>query len=873
MRACCILAVLGVGLTATPAMAWQGQCRARLESGTHLTRAALEASVCARPSECDGLAYARGRQLGEHAYLTREGMQLAGLPPTLIDAPDVFTSPMLGTATALPRGYYVGGATVGGRPTLQPAGGGSATRLAERLLAIPEISEIPDGSHSIASYVLGNEHCLPRNVARQSVTEIDRCNSFRAHMGTINSSHWPEQARAVYALYHDIALQTAARCRTLSEARPMLEGRPLASYVDDVVAACEREALVFESYAAHFLEDRWSSGHMFRRWGAPTFERQTLGRAQQSVASMIVGIVHGTRAVLGAHDQVNLPGPFGSGTPLETTVRFFDGSGTHTPGGGDMYLLPCGQRSGFEEWNVAAGAQLARQRRAMLSCVAHGFHEVYMRGPRTRGELTLGSDVAAPDRDAGYSTSDACWSSWLDNRSMALGLRASLRLRPLPLEIEQTLDTYLDPSWFTRGVLRYVAVSGNLAGDRALPLDGDELDAETDRLRIALGHLALHYQREAGKRPDGTDLARMMLHHRGTEVRDEYLQGLLGHSDGNPIVDWSGASVSAIEADGISFYEDRDSTSWGEAPVGAMSCASDDNCGAGRHCDPTAVDESGRTTSQCVPHEAAILRAFRAAELPRWCGVERWESLNAARDACALGESDSVACDACVQMVAPRLRNLCNPGNFDERVADGSDPRSLCEALQDAGAADSPPSASFYVHYPYEIGAGETERDAVIRAAREACLDGSEEALALTGMIPYRSLEAMVQNVGTGVMSFYFAGAVCGFDGEQGFRFQSIVGTPHTVSVRLTAGTNSVSTWGGDVEDFAVEAFMGPACDVTALPVYAGIPVDDDGDGIVDALEFDWLATGSATEELCVRLRALRPAARSGLELVVRRLP
>ena len=98
-----ILLVLVLALTPATAFAWQGYCRPTLPgTGGNLSGATLQSVICSADiNDCEeGIGYARGRQLGEHTFMTREAMIRAGIPTTLIDTPSVFQNPMLGTATA-----------------------------------------------------------------------------------------------------------------------------------------------------------------------------------------------------------------------------------------------------------------------------------------------------------------------------------------------------------------------------------------------------------------------------------------------------------------------------------------------------------------------------------------------------------------------------------------------------------------------------------------------------------------------------------------------------------------------------------------------------------------------------------------------------
>ncbi len=863
--------VLSTLLTA-PASAWQGWCRQ--QPGAAISRTAIEQSICevdAAAEPCvEGVQSARGVQLGEHTYLTREGMRLAGLSATHQDTPHVFQGPQLGTTTAQPRGYFVDAHMVDAMTTtLEPTGAGSMSRYAPRLVTIPEVSEVPDIAHSLTQYVMGNEHCLPRGVPATTTAEINLCNSFTGHMASINSTHWPELSRPTYTLYHGIALDVAARCKLLADALPSAAEHPLSDYAGETVKACEREALAYEAYASHFLQDRWSSGHMFRRWGSPTFADSPVGQVQQTLTGIVTGLIHGTRALTKNHDQLSMPGPFDEDDD-STTVRFVSSQGGVINGGGDHYLLACRERD--TGWNVREGAQLREHYSRMMACVAHGFAEVYAAGPKTDGDRSLSPDVPASPLPAGesYAESDDCWDHWVTNRSMAMALGSGEG-------IGFDTDDFPSPSWLTRVKLKVVLngapfVTHGALPDRELPVTRAQLTSEETRLRFVLARLAMIYTRRAARRPTGTDLARMV--YQDSNTPDPNLRRVFGTGVRGP-ADWSGAFADDVSADRVSFFASPDANTWDDEPIAMMSCTNDADCPAHTFCDRTAVDAMGATSRQCSPNEVALMRGFRAAELPRWCGADRWSSLNAAREACKnapMGEA-SVQCDACVQMVAPRLRNACEPGGFDRLVMAGDrDPRALCEILRDAGGAHAASGNNEYVHYPYELRTGETPEAALVRAARSACFEGEEAEPWDVGISYDPGPPAAAQNVGDGVMAYYWEESHCGTDGEHWWRFEHIVGSAHTLHVRLGRVTDgALLTPHGDISDWELVGLQGPACDPASTPVFTATPQDEDGDGQPELLKFIWSATGLVREEICVRLRANDPSVRGRMSLSVGR--
>ena len=73
----------------------------------------------------------------------------------------------------------------------------------------------------------------------------------------------------------------------------------------DFVREAEYEALAYEGYAQHCLQDRWSSGHMWERWNAGDYARlPDTDPLRNLLIGSMAGIVHGAQSVL-----FNIPDP------------------------------------------------------------------------------------------------------------------------------------------------------------------------------------------------------------------------------------------------------------------------------------------------------------------------------------------------------------------------------------------------------------------------------------------------------------------------------------------------------------------------------------------------------------------------------------
>ena len=173
-----------------------------------------------------------------------------------------------------------------GAETLKPVSFLTAISKRSRLHSASEFTQLPDFSYSLWDWALGNETC-PIDTGLDPTS----CHSFEFHMGSVNSNHFPPQTQTHYAWYHQLALSRAAACKTL---RDQVRGRSdLQAFVTD----CMNEALVIEAIGHHFLQDSWSMGHLWQRWGSPNIADFAAGPQALAVAAFS-GLIHGARAVL-----------------------------------------------------------------------------------------------------------------------------------------------------------------------------------------------------------------------------------------------------------------------------------------------------------------------------------------------------------------------------------------------------------------------------------------------------------------------------------------------------------------------------------------------------------------------------------------------
>jgi hypothetical protein len=818
------LAVLLVALPSR-AFAYESQCRGRGYTG------GLEDSICAPASEpeCeDGLDKARGLLFGEHTWLTTAAMELVGLgdfasQPAFLPYPGpVFTSYAL-------------------NDSVEPAASGAASRMVYRPQSIPQLSQVPDVSFGLADFILGNEHCFadPSNPTERKA--LDDCHSFSSHMGPTNSTHFAPQNRAVYTLYHEAALAVAARCKQMQDA-PFLSTEgwrdALATEHDAEVADCEREALSLQAVASHFMEDAWSTGHMWERWGSPLLAPTMPERDRALLVALFSGLQHGWRSVVRSkvpwglgtnleqqHDRMCMPGSWkGDGQQITWGVDAL-GVNDRYPGGGDMYLLSCTVLPGAPA--LTTSPELTKQYDRMMSCLELGFFEVYSHGPQTSGTFS----VSLPDPSV-HSSEDDCFEQRVTNKSMWLGYGIT------------SLIGGTDPGVITRFMA--AALTGSASSGYALGvLDPqgtpmlDDFSKAIDKWGVYLAQLA-HDPTKA----DGYEAARL-----------DFVPTLLG-------IPRNREGVAKIEAHEVP-YLDRVSEAGSASFATGGACVDDSQCVAGAYC-PSAPEGTPRT---CRGKEFAIAGAFRAGETPAWCTAETGpDALTDAARACKAAGPSSVACDACVAAVLPHIRNACDGPSYLPRVralADEDprffDHRAMCDVYGDAGLLSGERSP---IYRPFDPKVGTGPRD----AARSFCEAGKPPTNSTADYHFAELPPATAQDIHAAPACKDMVTCGAG-QGTQWWRFSDPEATnPHVHTLTLglqpfvEADGTEHSAVAGDVE---LTLFRGPRCDVVndALPAQT---VQVDG----QTLRLTWNASPELSE-VCVRVRPKKYTVWTKYQLVV----
>ncbi len=453
------LAAVMVAL-ATPALAWESTCYVYAD-GT------LEpASYFNAPGAACALAgpqTARGRWVGgldEHRQLWERTREAAGLPAAVSATLRlrVFTS-----STPL----QVGTQTL---TSLQPVPFQQATREQVRAISIGELAQLPDWSYSLWDWALGNETCPLEGAAGSA----ELCHDFASHMGPVNSNHFLPQAQRFYARYHALALARAAECKAMAAQLVASAAR-----FDEYPKACELEALALESVGQHFLQDAWSMGHMWQRWGSPNLLDFPAGADQRDRAALIAltaGLVHGSRGVLqrlpawstyDVNDALCAP---------NSAVRYVRNDGVLLQGIGDDYLA-----------KLFTASEYGGQHDRLLSCAASGMLQVYEAAGATHGAPSTPATGLVTVNPVGPE----CFGQRATNASMLEA--AAVQLNVGGQQVNLTLDARL-VGWLLPKVARNQA---------AVPVSAKL----RNQYRYSLQRIVSVARLVAAESPDGTELA------------------------------------------------------------------------------------------------------------------------------------------------------------------------------------------------------------------------------------------------------------------------------------------------------------------------------------------------------------------------------
>lgn len=451
-RAAWSLALGLVSLAPAHAFAWESKCYRYADPSLSPSAYASVAPI----GECTpgaGPDVARARWIGpldEHRQLFDESRRAAGVPDAV--------------AETLALRVFASGAL----DSVQPVPFEEATASVVRYTSIAELAQLPDFSYGLWDWATGNETC-PLDASLDAVS----CHEFASHMGPVNANHFPPQSGDFYARGHAMAVARATACNAMADALGADEPR-----FRDYVLDCENEALALEAVAQHYLEDTWSSGHMWQRWGSAELADFPGGsdgdrRANAVLVALAAGMIHGARGVLqrlpawttfDVNDALCAPHP---------DVRFLlGGTSSIVPGLGDDYFAELAP--GFDE-----------QHGQLMACAAAGIAEVYRASGERHGAMQPKASALVDP------TGVECLGQRVTNRAMLEA--AGIELRIAGAQISVPLDARVSSL-----ALPVVATSQG-----EVPLTG----ATRARFRIDLMRASSMARVLSAQDPNGTEAA------------------------------------------------------------------------------------------------------------------------------------------------------------------------------------------------------------------------------------------------------------------------------------------------------------------------------------------------------------------------------
>ncbi|MCQ1547607.1 MAG: hypothetical protein NOF05_02005 [Candidatus Accumulibacter phosphatis] len=201
------------------------------------------------------------------------------------------------------------------------------------------------------------------------------CHTFQFHLGLLNSTHFVPQSQNTFIYYHNLALTRAAECKRLSDS---FQSSPLyttaKSLLDEMSTECEREALSLEAIGQHFLQDAWAIGHMWERWGYPTFAQfPAINDSDRRMRALAVGLISGL--IHGAESKTHLPDLMSYGHSHDV-VWEKPGYPMQPWGIGDLHAS-----------ELLQDPQYVDQREFFLDCSASSLREVYAATGMISGSL------------------------------------------------------------------------------------------------------------------------------------------------------------------------------------------------------------------------------------------------------------------------------------------------------------------------------------------------------------------------------------------------------------------------------------------------------------------------------------------------------
>ena len=444
------------------ALAWQSICFTGEEDTTY----------AGNPGVCeDGYAKARNRwvlenpgdytqiRVPEHARVWDMAQSNSGLPGTLFEDWTL-------TTFVQPDELDLHHESI--RPHLD-----QVAAKVTRTIRPSEMTQLPDMSYALWDWSAGNELCPVSDSL-----DVTSCHRFDKHMGGLNSNHFLPQTDGFYRWYHQLAMARAAQCKAADDVLGGLyaDREDLKEYV----LACEKSAMTLEAVGQHYLQDSWSSGHMWERWGSPELDDwlaisggsqpEAIGRAM--LVAMYAGTWHGVKGVnddpsspyQGAIQEV-LPDsftpqvwddPMCAPAPTDKVVQYLESDGRSGDMVGDIFF-PLAQSQPL----------YANQKSALLSCSINGMRQVYLATGKVHNlDVAAPSDVTAPWYDPARdpTQTNQCFSQRATNQSLALG--AAMHYGEAPDQ-----EAY-EPLAMSLGFLLWTAADFKYGGEADVDVDG-----------------------------------------------------------------------------------------------------------------------------------------------------------------------------------------------------------------------------------------------------------------------------------------------------------------------------------------------------------------------------------------------------------------
>jgi uncharacterized membrane protein len=367
--------------------------------------------------------------LSEHRAILDYTLRIAGLPASFLES---FELTVYTSGDALQAGSppdvrnYTSVRPVRELPRL----------IRTRETSIASMANLPDFSYTLWDWASGNETCPPD----RANPDAPDCHIYKTHVGWLNANHFLPMAERWYQHLHGIALQRAAQCRDAYDA---LEGQePQRTRFHDWLLACEQEALAIEGAAQHYLQDAWSAGHMWERWGGARTTDFGGDRTLGFAISVFSGLIHGAKSI--AEDLLadQLPGHPLIDDPMcapHDAVTYVDplSLAVHH-GAGDVFADHV-----LDDLYPLGGGAYDLQRSAMLGCAVDGLRAVYEATAQLNGPL------ASPDAsqfDPSRRVSDAsCWGQRVTNAALATGCGLHVGTAPNEVPLVDSLIAQILP--------------------------------------------------------------------------------------------------------------------------------------------------------------------------------------------------------------------------------------------------------------------------------------------------------------------------------------------------------------------------------------------------------------------------------------------